>query len=387
MKRTASRWRQLSLLTILFLILSGCTEAGTWDLLRREQSAPVWAASMQIDVDASGVSQLLSDVPVLVRLTPATFDYALSARAGQDMGFYSEPYQLGSEPLDHTVVQWNPSGESHIWVRVPLIVPGVTASLYLHVGNSRVLIPENPAGVWRNGYAAVYLFDDPESPFEDATRFGNHGQVNVNEQSEPSRVAGLVGSAIETARSTDAVVIPDSDTLRTLGPFTISFWVQESSSFSGGRLFDKSRRYLNVSDSGAMRRFQVRVQHSPTGAADGDILNDVFGEWDSSAPAANEWRNVALSWSGNPGQFSLDLYVDGSREPTINTGGSPADEATSDSGSPLVIGNSGFAGTSNFKGRIDQVEVSFAERSLDWVQFHVATVEQTNMSYGPLVRR
>jgi hypothetical protein len=369
-------------------MIVACTEMGAWDLLKRESVSPVWSASMAITVDGALVDEYMYDVPVLVRLVPPSFDSSVSRLDGRDIGFFSEPFEIGLQPLDHAIAGWDPDGISFFWVRVPLITPGGSYTFYMHIGNETASVPENPEGVWRNGYAAVLGFDNAGDRYADATRFANHGEVNVNGQTEPRIVPGVIGSAIEMTRNSDAVLIPDGETVRSLAPFTISVWVNVSDAFQSSRVFDKSVRYLSARPSGSQRRFQSRFQYEQTPPAADELTNDVFREWTQSSPPVDTWTNITMRWNGAPDSGQLQLFLDGVSATAFNQNAVVAGDERSDAGSPLAIGNSaGFGATAAFDGQMDHVEISFVNRSSDWIRFHVDTVNQTNMSYGPLVVR
>lgn len=364
-------------------------------MIRQESDAPVWAASMAITVDGSALTEFMYDVPVLVRLEEPMFDHSLSRLHGEDIGFYSEPFEPGMEPMDHAIAEWNPNAASFFWVRLPLITPGSLVTFHMHVGSENASVAENPEGVWRNGYAAVLGFDDPDARYTDATRFANHGEVNVEGQSEPTSVAGIIGEAISLSRLTDAVVIPNSSTVEGLAPFTFSAWIRGPEGFGNGRLFEKGGHFINVKDNGTQTRFQVKIGHT---------IDRLFREWDTTGMPADTWTHVAVVWTGSANSGSLTLLVDGNGADTpvvsnVGPGESAAGTLERYSGSSFTIGNgTGFGADRAFGrfagsedpgpfGAIDQFSVSFVPRSANWVAVHVDTVRQTNMSYGPLVRR
>ena len=294
------------------------------------------------------------------------------------------------ESMDHAIAEWNPNAASVFWVRLPPITPGSLVTFHMRVGSENAAVPENPEGVWRNGYAAVLGFDSEGPRYSDATQYDNHGEVNTNGQTEPLVTSGAVGSGIEFAQDTDAVLLPDAEVIRSLRPFTMSAWGWIPPDMNGGRIFGKSQRYLFVKlrSSGSQWEFQSRFQHTSSPPADDGPANDVFNAWVGPTPSPGAWTNVTLRWTGAANSNQLSLYVDGSPATAFNPNRSATGDPVSDAGSPLAVGNSaGFGTGAGFDGGIDHVEISFVNRSADWIQFHVGSVKQSNMSYGPLVRR
>lgn len=103
----------------------------------------------------TGDYTLITDVPVLVRLRlgqPSGFDPAAVGANGEKIRFFGYDGSL----LPHEIDEWNPGGESRVWVKVPAIA-GTDTRFYLAWGAKRgtTLPTVDPTAVWSR-YAAVW---------------------------------------------------------------------------------------------------------------------------------------------------------------------------------------------------------------------------------------
>ena len=138
---------------------------------------PGWASQMTLTVSNSAqtVSNLVN-FPVLVKLTPARVNnYTGFAPNGADLRFAD----ANGTPLDYEIEQWNPAGESFIWVRVPLIPAGSSDTTFKAVwGNASAADAQNPRGVWSHGFVGVYHLNQTPTGVNATPTYQNSASTN-----------------------------------------------------------------------------------------------------------------------------------------------------------------------------------------------------------------
>lgn len=106
-----------------------------------------WQYRMPINaIENSGVN--LTNYQVPITLNTVSFDYSKAKANGDDVRFTSDGVEC-----DYWIETWDPSGESRVWVEVPNIPAGGTATVYMYYGN-----PD--ATGTTNGEATFEFFDD-----------------------------------------------------------------------------------------------------------------------------------------------------------------------------------------------------------------------------------
>ncbi len=114
-----------------------------------------WQYRMLINVTDVSNSNLV-DYPVVILLTPGTFNYGKANVDGDDIRFTLYNHSTGTESeLSYWIEEWNTSGVSKVWVNVTNIPASGTSTLYMYYGNTL-------AGNGSNGTATFTFFDDFE---------------------------------------------------------------------------------------------------------------------------------------------------------------------------------------------------------------------------------
>ncbi|MCR5838960.1 MAG: DUF2341 domain-containing protein, partial [Kiritimatiellae bacterium] len=104
----------------------------------------------------TGATGTLTNFPALVRISEDRFYGFSYERAGSDSSKLS--FLDGAKnPLPYEVETWNTSGESLIWVRVPLLPPeGATITMYWCLKDGRTPPENNPAEVWSEYVVVIH---------------------------------------------------------------------------------------------------------------------------------------------------------------------------------------------------------------------------------------
>jgi len=163
------------------------TNSSWWDA--------AWPYRMKLTIDNSASTDDLVDFPLMVKLTPARFDYSWCQWDGDDIRFVDSD----GTALDYELDTWDREASSWFWVRVPNIPAGSTDDyVWLYFGEPTVANGENAEGVWPvDVWAAVYHMNDKPgdaTKILDSTANGNTGTKGAG-AAAPTEVAGLVGMA------------------------------------------------------------------------------------------------------------------------------------------------------------------------------------------------
>ncbi len=171
-----------------------------------------WPYRMKLTIDNSASAENLIDFPLLVKLTPARFDYSFAQVDGDDIRFVD----ADGTALDYEVDTWTLDGESFFWARVPQIdALSTTDYIWMYWGTPTVANGENAEGVWNDNYVAVYHMNDDGAGtgILDSTSNSNDGTKGAG-AAAPTEVAGTVGRAQQfVAANQQLITLPDSAAL------------------------------------------------------------------------------------------------------------------------------------------------------------------------------
>ncbi|MCD6414368.1 MAG: DUF2341 domain-containing protein [Candidatus Diapherotrites archaeon] len=136
-----------------------------------------WADSscnyrMKITMNNSESTENLVDFPLLVKLTSSRIDY--SRTSATDIRFYDAD---GSTLLPKETEEWNASGDSFIWVKVPQIDAGSTSDYIWAYYNCSNTNSDNPASVWDSSFITVFHLNEDSGGVVDSTSNNYNGTV------------------------------------------------------------------------------------------------------------------------------------------------------------------------------------------------------------------
>lgn len=366
-----------------------------------EFRASTFTAHSEITLSGYRGSEQLRDIPVLVRLSaghPARFDASLCGTGGSLIRFTDE---LGGL-IPHEVDTWDPSGESLVWVRVP-ILKGANTKITLHMA------PSNPARVpavdsrqvWSE-YLGVWHMD--VAPDWSVRESGLHG------------LGGSVKNGYPV--SADPTVDPDNPS---------QYSISGSDGVIGGSHTNSGWAYVRVAANNAFAAltsnvtFSAWVRSSANQSSDAVIWNDKasgtgFGEaygveigltgisslyvrGAGSSGLATEvpeltkqaWHMVTVAYDGD----SFAVYVDDGEghHPAAGMSISPVKFRKDDA---LALGQrigwkNGITGepstVCNFLGCLDEMRIGTKTESADWVQACYDTVADADFAHPARVRK
>ena len=277
-----------------------------------------------LNTSAAGVEthEAVSGVAIPLRLHSGNFDFLGAKPDGSDLRVVAGDDKT---PLKFAIERFDGSNElALIWVQLPVVAPGSDKNtVYVYAGNDKAAA--EPAGaVFDSGTAAAFHFADGSAADHTGT-LKARAPVTI----EPN---GLIGPAARIAGS--AIEWPASERVKAAAaaPYALSLWVKPEG--AGGSLFSQGALELVLDGS------QPTLRLGTLTLAGGTL-------------AVNAWAQVAVTLAAR----KATLYVNGIEAAQGELPpNAPAIEG------PLRVG-AGYAGL------VDELEVSTAARSADWVRF------------------
>jgi hypothetical protein len=320
----------------------------------------------------------LVDVPVLVRLDPARFDYALTKPEGADLRFVD----AGGAELAHDVEAWDPSGTSFVWVKLPVITSGAVTTFYLEWGGVERTV--DGSQVW-SAYTGAWHFDDT---LEDGTvrDSGASGVEGTAEQMGPEdAVAGQIGGALffdGTDGAGPRVTFNGDPRFEAPpdGARTIELWFRAEPG-ADGVLADKEGCCVgwSMGFGGASVGYSYGLACCVVnccGSEEPSLYATAPAQPLPQGAADVDWHYAVMVIDRAGGE--LHGYLDG------RSGGPGTLQPATTTGveSFRVGGNYDPMATNSFHGAIDEVRVAPAAVSADWVDVQHASMRDTLLVYG-----
>jgi biopolymer transport protein ExbB len=316
-----------------------------------------WQYRKEIDLDLSstgaGIASSLQHVPVLVRLSLANFAYFSDAKPdGADFrvvaGDDHTPLKFHFERYD------SQDQMAFLWIDMPALTGGAKSDkVYVYYGNSSATAASDVPGTFDAQQALVLEFGQPGAMPVDATAYKNNPTASTAESDAASLIAGGV-----KFNGNQSISIPSSPSLR-LQPdhgWTASAWVNIDSAQRQADAISLSEGAheitLGIDGTRAFARYRgdgAPVTVAQTGADLG----------------SGQWHHLAMS----AGDGQMTLYVDG-----VAVG--HAAVSLRAIGGTLTVGAAG-AGGGFLTGSVDEVAVSTAARSADWIKAAARSQGQT----------
>jgi hypothetical protein len=330
-----------------------------------------WNTRQRITLNNASGAALTNQV-VLITLEGSTIDYAKTQNAGQDLRFVDSDGTL----LNYEIEEWNESGTSRVWVRVPQIDAGSnTDHLWLYYGNAQASDAQNSAAVWLGQELVLHMDGTVADSSANALGVVSNSTTATSGISSGARSFDGVNGSVKVNSSSQV------DDLF-LGGGTISAWINPTGWGENGygRIADKASSTFAGGLLGNGWALQV--------ASDGSLIFEQgytvrIGQW-KTAPGAidlNEWQHVTTTFdslnSGTPPRF----YVNGVAFGTT-TVRYPVGLLLLDSAEQLTIGNHAVSDIRTFNGRIDEFRASSSTLSAAQVLADYRSMAGTLTSIG-----
>ncbi|MDP8990037.1 MAG: DUF2341 domain-containing protein [Acidobacteriota bacterium] len=310
----------------------------------------------------SGTNQ--SNFPVLFTgVYPYLADVAggghVQSPNGYDIIFTSD--SGGSQPLSWELESYNPAtGAATFWVRVPTLSSTVDTTIYQFYGNPSVTTFQgNPTGTWDSSYQGVWhLPNGTALSAGDSTAHANNGVI-----SNASAAAGEIGGAARFNGSNASVDLGNRTGLHITGPITAEAWINVTAWPANGYPAGLLGMGYNYSSNWTGWMLETSTDNSGTHYLNWFSNNGATHGVVTAVPslATGTWHHLAGTFDGS----TWKMYVDG-----VANGTSADATAPVNNSDDIVAGGlstNGYGAIFPFKGLLDELRVSNAARSADWI--------------------
>ena len=319
-----------------------------------------WQYRKKITISNTNVGSDLSNFPVLVKIS-ADSNMSSALASGYDIRFADS---TGNTTLSYERESWSGGGGSAVtasfWVKVPTVSHSSATVIYMYYGNSSANTdwtatgnPTNAQLVWGSNFSGVWHLEDNAATKNVVDSIGaNNGTAKVNTNTKTT--TGKIDKALTFNGTSDYVNFSSNIGNFTLANnFTIAGWVNpaldSTSDVIYGNTWSDYGYMLGISSSNKARFLLSRS-------------NSRYNGIDSSTLASG-WHYVVGIWNGSLPK----IYVDGLENSATAVTKGTVDSITTSNSTNIGLDTTGDA--HYFKGPIDEVRVSNAVRSADWIKF------------------
>lgn len=189
-----------------------------------------WPLRNKISINAQGITEASSQVPVVVRLHSGNFDFTTVNIDGSDMRFVASDDKT---ELKYYVEKFDAVNElAVIWVQLPKIdAAEKDAHLWLYHGNETATTASNAKGVANPNTVAAFHFSEGALT-QDSSNTGLTASGEISAQK-----AGLIGESA-TFNGTP-LIISDNPVVNPTASYTWSAWIKPTSLPQTSNLFSQ----------------------------------------------------------------------------------------------------------------------------------------------------
>ena len=323
-----------------------------------------WTKREQITFSGNtfGGAQVLPNYPVLITLNSGNLDYTQTQNNGADLRFFD----TDGTPLTYEIEKWDETGNSFVWVKIPLVDTTGTDFITMYYGNATASAGQDPAAVWSgNGYTAVYHLSEATGTTavdSTANRFSGAPMNGV------LAGTGQIGGAQRFDGVNDYINLGTNHAFaNSVSQVTLSAWINPTTVTGTENVVALSINNggspsLNSRASFELVNGQVQViARSPDAQASGRT------ETTTATLATGSWFYVegVVDYATD----KIAIYVNGVLQ-SSTAGGPPLTAATTDNtnSANAALGSEDDGSGSYFHGLIDEARVSTTGRSAAWIK-------------------
>jgi hypothetical protein len=356
--------------------------------------------SKKITIDRSKVGvtgtsiTALSNYPMLYKVTDADLKtvgygghvqnsngYDIMFR-GLDAGACGVP-GTNSCSLSHQVEKYDPTtGELIAWVKMPSLNTNAASSdtaIYIYFGNSSITSSlETATSVWDSNFQAVWHMSDnaANTTVVQSTSITNPGNGIAAANTSAKTASGQIAGALAFNGSTDYIYQNSTTALSNLQGYTLSAWIRTSTT-SGHKVLGLEGARTGTASTNYDRHLYIG---SDGKAYVGCYSTAAITAASNSAVNDNAWHYLTAHL--NDTGYVVRMYVDGD----FNTSASLGANCENTTGYwrmgnyKLVNWTSGSDGY--YTGTMDEVRISNAIRSADWIKTDYNNQSSPSTFYG-----
>jgi len=314
----------------------------------------------------------LVDFPIMIKLEDGiNIDYTETNDDGSDIRFVDSD---GTE-LSYEIEEWNESGSSYIWVKVPQINTGDEDYIYMYYSNFSAEDNQNVNDVWSNGFASVWHLGEVGTgsvgEYYDSTGLGSNGIGGGGTSSHiPEQIEGFSGYAQKFDGVDDYINIGSTEPLQITGDLSINMWLFPVLANSRQNPYAKA-----YGGEGTITQEPADYFNFYYGTA-GRNASPYQGFNSSGTITEGEWNYVSLVRDLS-GEMKLAWYINGVRTAYGNANYTYAEA----SDLSATIGR-GYAG--RYNGYIDELWISNVPRSYAWNKAMYVSMNSDFIEYGDI---
>ncbi|OGO16847.1 MAG: hypothetical protein A2Z15_02700 [Chloroflexi bacterium RBG_16_50_11] len=317
-----------------------------------------WQYRKKITINAANVTATLTNFPVLISITSDT-DLAADAQDDGDDILFTAADEVTK--LSHEIESFNgTSGKLVAWVKIPSLSSVTNTDIYMYYGNAGAANQQNAASVWNSDFKMVQHLEETAggvNAITDSTANGNHGTDN---NTPTFGATGRIDGAITlTKASSEYIQLPASNQILSTGNFTIEAWFNTSTNHPAYGIGTMEGRIVNFHHSAVSgTTVSLYVEQDMIGLL---YYTGSAYVWVKYTVNYHDsvYHHIAVTYNSS----TYRLYYDGVQvASSANTSGGFGTF-------PAFIGaHNTAAGQRFFDGTVDEVRVSSAPYSADWIK-------------------
>ena|GEM_PF-2593694 len=328
-----------------------------------------WAYKIIINFPGYNKSSALTNFPALVVLNEGIsgFKYSdFASSTGGDLRFLNSD---ATEFLNFEIEKWDTSGDSYVWVQVPLLyneMNGINAAW--GNPNETNLPPYTSDGsTWSEKYAGVWHLNHTDNVCHDSSPNANNGGYN-----DVTHVSnGKVDGADDFNGSTSFINTPSPSNLRPIRDITVSLWINPDAAMINwacplANAWDNGNNESGYSISYVNNKLRFLIKTA-------SMADNAWNSNPGYNIAVGSWQHIAGTYDGSTIRYYVDAVQKETRHATGNLNWNYSPQG-------LYIGK--FHDDSEddyYDGKIDEVRVSSVARSADWLWAEQQTMADNSM--------
>ena len=315
-------------------------------------------------IDGAGISQVLYNIPVLVRLDTSNFDFRQVGNDGKNLWFTKDS---SSQKLPHEIDSWDSaSGKANVWVLLDKLDP-FNGTQFIRTHSSSDTSKTRPVFDTANGFEGVWHLQESQfgigtqSVYKDATSNRFDGTDNVFSYIKD----GVIGKGERFDGTRDLIRLPQNIMALSGTPaVSAEAWFK-----SNGSVLSQSIICISDLDPTVQR---IELDLNSQGQISVVTINNInqnpfpISITTNQSYTDNNWHHVAgiVDFSGR----EMVIYVDGVQAAILtnlflpNT--SSANRSTMSSIGSIATGSENY-----MNGSLDEVRISKVRRSGAWMKF------------------
>ena len=345
---------------------------------------------VEIKISApSGATTTLTNFPALVRISEERLIGFSYDRAGSDSSKIT--FLDGDKnPLPYDVEKWNTSGESLVWVKIPLLPPeGATITFYWNLKEGRTPPTNTPSEVWADYAVVVHGGSTIVNAVDNGldVKPGSAGTVSGYPQD-----GAIAGSMKKAAYNSIGLNVDNpSGKLTDAGVFSVSAWFMRdgnggAENGNGTHILASSKNDWGTVDSGFVL-LQEKGKCLSVATASGHVFDTSTTR---TILADKTWGHVAFSYANTTHEINKGVLI-------LFLNGAPYLAKTNNINNTLINTSNPYwtfgsyenkNSNDSFRGNMDEIRVYNGAASVDWIKAEYETVANGDFtSQGSAVSR